>query len=119
MLHLIYNGHTYVHHINITILFLLHTSSTLLGRPVGPSNSRQEQKGSIASFSQDFGEFGDALWATAAYLVMRYGPLFRILLCPIGHYVEWSPTFKKKLRQFRSVGHSAGCGYELWAIVQA
>ncbi len=36
MLHLIYNRHTYVHHINITIQLFLYTSSTLLGRPAGP-----------------------------------------------------------------------------------
>ncbi len=36
MLHLIYNGHTYVHHINITVLFVLYTSSALLDRLLAP-----------------------------------------------------------------------------------
>ncbi len=45
-LHLIYNGHTYlrVHHINVTIHSLLHTSSTLLGRPAGPDPFCREQE---------------------------------------------------------------------------
>jgi hypothetical protein len=30
------HGHTYIHHIGITILLLFYTSSTLLGRPAGP-----------------------------------------------------------------------------------
>jgi hypothetical protein len=33
-------GHTYIHHIVITILLLFYTSSTLLGRPAGPDPSR-------------------------------------------------------------------------------
>ncbi len=43
MLHLIYNGHTYVHHIIITIQHFLHTSSALSGRPAGLDPSCQEQ----------------------------------------------------------------------------
>jgi hypothetical protein len=43
ILHLIYNRHTYVHHIIITIKLFLHTSSILLGRQAGPNPSRQEQ----------------------------------------------------------------------------
>ncbi len=42
MLHLIYNWHTYEHHINITIQLFLHTSSTLLSRPADPEPSRWE-----------------------------------------------------------------------------
>jgi hypothetical protein len=33
------HGHTYIHHIGITILLLFYTSSTLLGRPAGPDPS--------------------------------------------------------------------------------
>ncbi len=47
MLHLIYNSQTYLHHIHITIHSLLHTSSTLLGRPDGPDPSCQEQGASM------------------------------------------------------------------------
>ncbi len=49
MLHLIYNSHTYLHHIHITIHSLLHTSSTLLGRPAGPDPFCQEQYPSYSS----------------------------------------------------------------------
>jgi hypothetical protein len=37
------HGHTYIHHIGITILLLFYTSSTLLGRPAGPDPSRLAQ----------------------------------------------------------------------------
>jgi hypothetical protein len=40
------------------------------------------------------GGFGYALWATAVYLVIRYGLLRRICLCPMGHCREWSRTVK-------------------------
>jgi hypothetical protein len=43
MLHLIYNSHTYVHHIIITIQLFLHTSSIPLSRPDGPDPSCREQ----------------------------------------------------------------------------
>jgi hypothetical protein len=43
MLHLIDNGHTYVHIIIITIPLFLHSSYILFGRPVGPDPSRREQ----------------------------------------------------------------------------
>jgi hypothetical protein len=35
-----------------------------------------------------YGEFGCALWATAADLVIRYGPLRRIWLCAMGYCAE-------------------------------
>jgi hypothetical protein len=44
------------------------------------------------------GEFFYALWATAVYLVMRYGPLWRIWLC--------------------AMGHCGGFGYALWATAR-
>ncbi len=44
MLHLIYNGHTYLHHINITFHSLLHTSSTLLGKLADPDLFCQKQQ---------------------------------------------------------------------------
>jgi hypothetical protein len=34
----------YINHITITIKFLIHTSSILLGRVAGPDHSDQEQK---------------------------------------------------------------------------
>ncbi len=43
VLHLIYNGITYLHHININTQSLLHTSFTRLGRPAGPDPSCREQ----------------------------------------------------------------------------
>jgi hypothetical protein len=43
MLHLIYNSHTYLHYIYITIHSFLHTSSTLVGRPDSPDSSCREQ----------------------------------------------------------------------------
>ncbi len=43
LLHLIYNSHTFLHHICATNHFLLHTSSTLLARPDGPDPSCREQ----------------------------------------------------------------------------
>jgi hypothetical protein len=43
LLHLIYSGHTYVHHIDITIQLFLHTSSIFLGRPAGHDPSCGEQ----------------------------------------------------------------------------
>ncbi len=39
-----------------------------------------------------YGEFGCALWATAADLVIRYVPPRRIWLCAMGHWVKWSRT---------------------------
>ncbi len=51
-------------------------------------------------------KFGYALWANAADLVMRYGPLPEIKLC------------NKICDDFSTVGHSAGFGYVLWTIVQ-
>ncbi len=51
MLHLIYHGHIYVHHIIITIQLFLHTSSILLGRLAGPDPSRREQFCSIIQCS--------------------------------------------------------------------
>jgi hypothetical protein len=43
LLHLMYNSHTYLHHIRAANHFLLHTSSTLLARPAGPDPSCREQ----------------------------------------------------------------------------
>ncbi len=57
MLHLIYNGHTYVHHIIITIQLFLHTSSILLGRPAGPNSSRREHLSWIKICSKRFKKF--------------------------------------------------------------
>ncbi len=36
--------HTYLHHIHITVHFLLHTYSTFFGRPAGSDSSRLTQK---------------------------------------------------------------------------
>jgi hypothetical protein len=52
------------------------------------------------------GGFGCALWATAADLVMPYGPLR-----------EMKP-YSKICIDFCAMGHSAGFGYALWAIAQ-
>jgi hypothetical protein len=64
-----------------------------------------------------YGEFGRALWATAADLVKRYGPLQRIWLCAMGHCTEESRTVTIRI-DFCAMGHSAGFGYALWAIAQ-
>jgi hypothetical protein len=64
-----------------------------------------------------YGEFGCALWATAADLVIRYGPLWRIWLCAMGYCAEWSHTVKICI-DFCAMGHSAGFDYALWAIAQ-
>jgi hypothetical protein len=48
------------------------------------------------------------LWATAADLVMRYGPLQGM-----------KPYSKKKICiEFCAMGHSAGFSYALWPIAQ-
>jgi hypothetical protein len=62
-----------------------------------------------------YGKFGCALWATAADLVLRYGPLRRIWSCAMGHCAECS-RIVKKCSDFCDMGHSAGFGYALWAI---
>jgi hypothetical protein len=66
------------------------------------------------------GKFGYALQATAANLVMRYGPLWRIWLYTMGQCLEGSLTVKivKICNDFRAIGYSAGFGYVLWAITQ-
>jgi hypothetical protein len=52
------------------------------------------------------GEFGDLLWATAATLVMRYGPLGRIWLHAVGNsakpisMAQNNINFCKKLAKF-------------------
>jgi hypothetical protein len=51
-------------------------------------------------------EFGYMLWATAAHLVMRYGPLRK------------RKPYSTNLWHCHTVGHSAGFGYVLWAIAQ-
>ncbi len=78
------------------------------------------------------------LWATAANLVMRYGPLRQIWLCAMGHcgkfgYTLWATaadlgmcygpirgmkSYSKICDDFCAMGHSAGFGYALWAIAQ-
>jgi hypothetical protein len=52
-------------------------------------------------------EIGCAVWATAAELVVCYGPL-----CGMKPY-----TTVKICDDFRAVGQSTGFGYALWAIV--
>jgi hypothetical protein len=42
MRHFIYNSQTYLHHVLTIVHSLLHTSSTLLGRPAGPDPSCQD-----------------------------------------------------------------------------
>jgi hypothetical protein len=64
-----------------------------------------------------YGEFGCALWATAADFVKRYGPLQRIWLRAMGHCAELSRTLKTCI-DFCAMGHSAGFGFVLWAIAQ-
>ncbi len=54
-----------------------------------------------------YGKFVCALWATEAYLVIRYGPICSIR-CTV-----------KICDDFCVMGHSAGFGYALWAIVQS
>ena len=63
------------------------------------------------------GEFGYALWATAADLAMRYGPLRRIWLYAMGHcggfgYALWAIA-RNEVVQYKSEIISA-----LWAIAQ-
>jgi hypothetical protein len=50
------------------------------------------------------GGFGYMLWATVAYLVMRYGP-------PRG-----MKSYSKICDDFCATGYSAGFGYALWAL---
>jgi hypothetical protein len=38
------HGHTYIHHIGISIILPFYTSSTLLGRPAGPDPSHLTQE---------------------------------------------------------------------------
>jgi hypothetical protein len=87
-------------------------------------------------------EYGDALWATAANLVMRYGSLRQIWLCGKFGYALWATAaglvllygslrrmnpYSKDLRQFMLCGPkpriclcTLGCiarfCYALWAI---
>jgi hypothetical protein len=56
-------------------------------------------------------------WATAADLVLRYGPLWLIWLCAMGHCAECSHTVKI-CSDFCAMGHSAGFGYPLWAVAK-
>jgi hypothetical protein len=52
------------------------------------------------------GGFVYTLWATAADLVLHYGPLRDMKL------------YSKICIDFCAMGHSAGFGYALWAISQ-
>ncbi len=54
-----------------------------------------------------YGEFGCALWAIVADLVIRYRPLQQIWLCTMVHCAEWSCTVKICI-DFCAIGHSAG-----------
>jgi hypothetical protein len=73
--------------------------------------------------------FGDALWAAVANLVMRYGPLRQIWFSAMGHCGEfgdvlWATSANLAVRFgllwqicFCAMGHREGfCA--LWAIVQ-
>jgi hypothetical protein len=60
------------------------------------------------------GKFGCAQWATAANLVIRYGPLRQILLCAMGHFALWA--IAQDL--VGAMGHSAGFGYPIWAVAK-
>jgi hypothetical protein len=53
-----------------------------------------------------YGQFGCAQWATAADLIMRYGPL------------RGMNPYNKICIVFCAMGHSAGFSYALWAIAQ-
>jgi hypothetical protein len=73
------------------------------------------------------GNIGYVLWSTAATLVMCYGPLRQIWLNAMGNCTEsimlYGPLhgikmYNKICDGFRTVGHSAGFGYSLWAIAQ-
>jgi hypothetical protein len=73
------------------------------------------------------GEFFYALWDITANLVVRNGPLRRILLYTMGHcggfgYALWATAqmmpYSKICIDFCTMGHSAGFGYALWAIAQ-
>jgi hypothetical protein len=84
------------------------------------------------------GELCYAVWATAADLVIRYGPLPRIWLYAMGHCGRFGcalrPLHRMKLYSKISIdfcamghsvwfgnalwGHSAGFGYPLWAIAK-
>jgi hypothetical protein len=63
------------------------------------------------------GEFGCTQWATAANLVLRYGPLRRIWLCAAGLCGRFGyrlrATARNKALQLKSVTISV-----LWAITQ-
>jgi hypothetical protein len=63
------------------------------------------------------GEFGCAHWATAADLVIRYGPrpTAADLVIRYGPLREMKP-YSKICIGFLAMGHSAGFGYALWAI---
>ncbi len=50
-------------------------------------------------------------------VLLRYGPLRRILLGAMGHYEKWGNTVKI-CEDSRAMGHSTGLGYALWALVQ-
>jgi hypothetical protein len=52
------------------------------------------------------GGFGFTLWAIAADLVMRYGPL------------RGMKPYSKICIDYCTMGHSVGFGYALWAIAQ-
>ncbi len=74
------------------------------------------------------GGFGYVLWATAADLVLRYGPLRRIWICAMGHCAEWSRTVKICIDfccmghsegfGLGAMGHSTGFGYLLWGVAK-
>jgi hypothetical protein len=53
-----------------------------------------------------WGKFGYVLWATAADLVMRHGPLLRM------------KPYSKICDDFCAVGQSTGFGYAQWATAQ-
>ncbi len=81
-------------------------------------------------------EFGYMLWATAATLVMHYGPLPQIWLCVAGHYgrcgytlwvIVWNEVVQEKALTtsmlwpyhkiwLSTMGHNAVLDYMLWAI---
>jgi hypothetical protein len=74
-------------------------------------------------------KFGCALWATAANLVIRYGPLWWIWLYTMGHcggfgYALWATVVDLVIRYgplwwiwLCAMGHCGGFGYALWATV--
>jgi hypothetical protein len=62
------------------------------------------------------GGFGYTLWSTAVDLVVRNGPLQRILLCTLGHCgvfgLRYGPPWRFWLY---AMGHCGRFGYMLWA----